>query len=136
MYPYFGQCKIANGGDEGFFPLGQRMMISTSSFLTIKFPSSSLQTTSKYPPRYLPQFTVFASSTPPISMATAGAGESTSRTSTTIQSAVPNSSITLLFVEMGVGYDQHGSVKSISLIHRVLTYNIQCRVNFRNWGFP
>ncbi|KAI3764918.1 hypothetical protein L2E82_14935 [Cichorium intybus] len=83
------------------------MMISNSSFLTIKFPSP-LRSTPKYHPRYLPQFAVFASSTPPISMATAGAGESTSQTSTAIESSVPNSSITLLFVEMGVGYDQHG----------------------------
>nr|XP_043624898.1 uncharacterized protein LOC122596394 [Erigeron canadensis] len=43
-----------------------------------------------------PKFTVFATS-PPISMATS----STSAT-------VPNPSLTLLFVEMGVGYDQHG----------------------------
>ncbi|KAI3721069.1 hypothetical protein L2E82_32073 [Cichorium intybus] len=40
-------------------------------------------------------------------MATAGAVESTSQTSTAIESFVPNSSVTLLFVEMGVGYDEH-----------------------------
>ncbi|CAI9270916.1 unnamed protein product [Lactuca saligna] len=30
-----------------------------------------------------------------------------------LQSVIPNSSITLLFVEMGVGYDQHGSMKDV-----------------------
>ncbi|GKB92463.1 retrovirus-related pol polyprotein LINE-1 [Tanacetum coccineum] len=33
---------------------------------------------------------------------------STSATPVTVQSAVPSSEMTLLFVEMGVGYDQHG----------------------------
>ncbi|KAK9065380.1 hypothetical protein SSX86_016763 [Deinandra increscens subsp. villosa] len=86
------------------FPSDQRiqtrrtMIISNTSFLKLNFPSPHLQTTPKSPPRFLPQFTVFASSKPSISMAT----------STAIQSSVPNSSLTLLFVEMGVGYDQHG----------------------------
>ncbi|KAJ0532308.1 hypothetical protein HanIR_Chr09g0395301 [Helianthus annuus] len=78
-------------------------MIINTSFLTIKFPLN-LQTTRKSP-----QFPLFTSPKPLISMATAAVGESTSLTATAAQSSIPNSSLTLLFVEMGVGYDQHGS---------------------------
>ncbi|KAM0050086.1 hypothetical protein Hdeb2414_s0008g00293521 [Helianthus debilis subsp. tardiflorus] len=81
-------------------------MILNTSFLTFKFPLN-LQTPRKSP-QFHPQFPLFTSSKPPISMATASAGESTSLTATAAQSSVPNSSLTLLFVEMGVGYDQHG----------------------------
>ncbi|KAL8229750.1 hypothetical protein R6Q57_014650 [Mikania cordata] len=82
-------------------------MISNSCFLTAKVPFHH-QTTLKSPPRFLPQLTVCASSPPPISMAAAAAGGSASLTSTAVQFSVPNPSLTLLFVEMGVGYDQHG----------------------------
>ncbi|XP_076913627.1 uncharacterized protein LOC143572320 [Bidens hawaiensis] len=68
-------------------------MILNASFHTIKLPSNFLQPNLKHPP----QFTLFASKTPSISMA-----------ATSLSSTVPNSSLTLLFVEMGVGYDQHG----------------------------
>ncbi|XP_071707648.1 uncharacterized protein [Rutidosis leptorrhynchoides] len=86
------------------------MLITNTSFHTIKLPSLLHNQTLKTPQLFLPQFTVSATSTPPIFMAaaTSGAIESTSATSSTIQSSVPNSSLTLLFVEMGVGYDQHG----------------------------
>ncbi|KAJ0633418.1 hypothetical protein HanLR1_Chr17g0676561 [Helianthus annuus] len=81
-------------------------MILNTSFLTFIFPLN-LQTNRKSP-QFHPQFPLFTSPKPPISMATTGAGESTSLTATAAQSSVPNSSLTLLFVEMGVGYDQHG----------------------------
>ncbi|KAI3719033.1 hypothetical protein L6452_19922 [Arctium lappa] len=86
---------LANGGDKEI-EIARMLLIANTSFPTIKLPSP-FQTTLKSP--FLPQFKVFASSKPPISMATAASPT---------QSSVPNSSITLLFVEMGVGYDQHG----------------------------
>ncbi|CAH2034224.1 unnamed protein product [Thlaspi arvense] len=71
------------------------------SYLTISSPRT-LSLSSRSKPSSLHQFSQIS---PPIKITARGAMETTAET---ISGGVPNATMKLLFVEMGVGYDQHG----------------------------